>query len=89
MTPYFERLGLKDGSARWVYLFVWVLHVASFCFRRRRPFQEVDDLDLVLERVKKAGIVLEYGPQTEPWGLKRFFIKDPTGKLINVLEHLK
>ncbi len=50
---------------------------------------EVDDLDLVLERVKKAGIVLEYGPQTEPWGLKRFFIKDPTGKLINVLEHLK
>ncbi len=50
---------------------------------------EVDDLDEVLERVMRAGIVLEYGPQNETWGLRRFFIRDPTGKLINVLEHSK
>lgn len=50
---------------------------------------EVDDLDMVLERVMQAGIALEYGPKVEPWGLRRFFIQDPAGKLINVLEHSK
>lgn len=48
---------------------------------------EVDDLDAVLSRVKSAGIVLEYGPVSEPWGVRRFYIRDPQGTLINVLQH--
>ncbi|WP_099158239.1 VOC family protein [Virgibacillus ndiopensis] len=49
---------------------------------------EVDDLDNALDRIKKAGIPIEYGPVKEPWGVRRFYVKDPFGKLINILVHL-
>lgn len=48
---------------------------------------EVDDLDEVLRRVQKANMPLEYGPISEPWGVRRFYVRDPLGKLINVLQH--
>ncbi len=48
---------------------------------------EVDDLQAVLQRVGSAGIAVEYGPVVEPWGVSRFYIRDPFGKLINVLQH--
>ncbi|MDR5171680.1 VOC family protein [Methylobacillus flagellatus] len=48
---------------------------------------EVDDLDEALRRVKKAKIPLEYGPANEPWGVRRFYVRDPLGKLINILQH--
>jgi catechol 2,3-dioxygenase-like lactoylglutathione lyase family enzyme len=48
---------------------------------------EVDDLAAVLERVRLAGIPVEYGPVDEPWGVRRFYVRDPFGKLINVLVH--
>jgi catechol 2,3-dioxygenase-like lactoylglutathione lyase family enzyme len=49
---------------------------------------EVDDLDAALKRVKQAGIPLEYGPAEEPWGVRRFYVRDPFGKLVNILVHL-
>ncbi len=49
---------------------------------------EVDDLDAVRERMEKAGIAFEYGPAEEPWGVKRFFVRDPFGRLVNILSHL-
>jgi catechol 2,3-dioxygenase-like lactoylglutathione lyase family enzyme len=48
---------------------------------------EVDDLDAALARVKKAKIRIEYGPVDEPWGVRRFFVRDPFGKLVNILAH--
>lgn len=48
---------------------------------------EVDDLDAALERMARAGIPIEYGPAHEPWGVRRFFVRDPFGKLVNVLTH--
>jgi catechol 2,3-dioxygenase-like lactoylglutathione lyase family enzyme len=48
---------------------------------------EVDDLDVALDRVKKANIAVEYGPIDEPWGVRRFFVRDPFGKLVNILAH--
>ncbi len=48
---------------------------------------EVDDIEDALTRVQKAGIPIEYGPKTEPWGVRRFYVRDPFGKLINILEH--
>ena len=48
---------------------------------------EVDDLQTALKRVKAANIELEYGPERESWGVQRFYIRDPFGKLINVLQH--
>ena len=46
---------------------------------------EVDNFEVVLEKVKAAGLKIEYGPVTEPWGLKRFFVRDPFGNMINIL----
>jgi catechol 2,3-dioxygenase-like lactoylglutathione lyase family enzyme len=48
---------------------------------------EVDDLDTALARMKKAKIPIEYGPAKEPWGVRRFFVRDPFGKLVNILVH--
>jgi catechol 2,3-dioxygenase-like lactoylglutathione lyase family enzyme len=48
---------------------------------------EVDDLDTALARVKKAMLPIEYGPTVEPWGVRRFFVRDPFGKLVNILSH--
>ncbi len=48
---------------------------------------EVDDLQIAVERLEAAGIPLEYGPVLEPWGVRRFYVRDPFGKLINVLQH--
>lgn len=49
---------------------------------------EVDDLDTALIRMKEAGIPIEYGPVKEPWGVRRFYVRDPFGKLVNILAHL-
>ena len=48
---------------------------------------EVDDLAEALRRVKDASIPVEYGPVSEPWGVRRFYVRYPVGKLINVLQH--
>ncbi|HUP65928.1 MAG TPA: VOC family protein [Thermoanaerobaculia bacterium] len=48
---------------------------------------EVDDIEEALRRVQKANIPIEYGPTTEPWGVRRFYVRDPLGKLINILQH--
>jgi catechol 2,3-dioxygenase-like lactoylglutathione lyase family enzyme len=48
---------------------------------------EVDDVDTAFERMKAAGFPIEYGPVNEPWGVRRFYVRDPYGKLVNVLAH--
>lgn len=48
---------------------------------------EVDDVEAALTRVKKANIPIEYGPATEPWGVRRFYVRDPFGRLVNILQH--
>ena len=48
---------------------------------------EVDDLDTALQRMKKAKVAIEYGPADEPWGVRRFYVRDPFGRLVNILMH--
>lgn len=48
---------------------------------------EVDDVDAALARMRGAGFPIEYGPADEPWGVRRFFVRDPFGKLVNILSH--
>jgi predicted enzyme related to lactoylglutathione lyase len=43
---------------------------------------EVSDIDEALKRIAKAKIPIEYGPANEPWGVRRFYVRDPIGKLI-------
>lgn len=48
---------------------------------------EVDNFDDVYQRAVRAGLSIEYGPASEPWGVRRFFVRDPFGRLVNILVH--
>ncbi len=48
---------------------------------------EVDDVDAALDAMKAAGFAVEYGPADEPWGVRRFYVRDPFGRLVNILSH--
>ncbi|MCP8467106.1 glyoxalase [Pseudomonas sp. ZM23] len=48
---------------------------------------EVDNLDEVHERALAAAQQVVYPLTDEPWGVRRFFLRDPLGTVINVLEH--
>lgn len=48
---------------------------------------DVDNIETALVRVKKANIPIEYGPRSEQWGVRRFYVRDPFAKLINILQH--
>jgi catechol 2,3-dioxygenase-like lactoylglutathione lyase family enzyme len=48
---------------------------------------EVDDLDDAVKKFRSCGFAIEYGPVVEPWGVRRFFVRDPFGRLVNVLSH--
>jgi catechol 2,3-dioxygenase-like lactoylglutathione lyase family enzyme len=47
----------------------------------------VDDVDAALEAMKPAGFPIEYGPADEPQGVRRHYVRDPFGKLVNILAH--
>ncbi|MGC1214681.1 MAG: VOC family protein [Micromonospora sp.] len=48
---------------------------------------EVDDVDDVHGRCVAAGAEIVYPLTDEPWGLRRFFVRDPNGAVINVTQH--
>lgn len=48
---------------------------------------EVDNLDEVHDRVVAKGFTVEYGPANEPWGVRRFYVRDPFNRLLNILAH--
>ncbi|MCG6206940.1 VOC family protein [Rhodopseudomonas sp. HC1] len=48
---------------------------------------EVEDLADIHRRVVAAGYAIEYGPADEPWGVRRFYVRDPFGRLLNILSH--
>ena len=49
---------------------------------------EVDDVDDIHRRAVSAGFEIAYDITDEPWGVRRFFVRDPFGKLVNILSHL-
>lgn len=48
---------------------------------------EVDNLDEVHATAVARGAEIIYPMTTEPWGVRRFFVRDPIGKVINVMSH--
>jgi len=49
---------------------------------------EVDDVDEAFKRMKKARFKIEYPLTDEPWGVRRFYVRDPFGRLVNILAHI-
>ncbi|MFD7294655.1 VOC family protein [Streptomyces sp. NPDC059897] len=50
---------------------------------------EVDDVDGVYEALRAAGAEIVHDLRDEEWGVRRFFVRDPQGKVVNVLTHVR
>jgi len=48
---------------------------------------EVDDVDEVYRRAKSADLDITYDIADEPWGVRRFYVRDPNGRTLNILSH--
>jgi catechol 2,3-dioxygenase-like lactoylglutathione lyase family enzyme len=48
---------------------------------------EVNNVDEAYTRMKAGKFTIEYNITDEPWGVRRFFVRDPFGKLVNILSH--
>jgi predicted enzyme related to lactoylglutathione lyase len=49
---------------------------------------EVADVDDVHARAVSHGFKVVYPLTNEPWGVRRFFVTDPNGTIINVMCHI-
>jgi uncharacterized glyoxalase superfamily protein PhnB len=49
---------------------------------------EVDDVDRVYEKALKLGADIVYDITDEDWGVRRFYVRDPSGMILNVLSHM-
>jgi predicted enzyme related to lactoylglutathione lyase len=48
---------------------------------------EVEDIDSVYAAVVKRGLEIPYPITDESWGVRRFFVAEPNGLVINVMSH--
>lgn len=48
---------------------------------------EVDDVDAAYEAMQVSGAEIVHPLQDEEWGVRRFFVRDPNGRVVNVLSH--
>ncbi|MFJ9734265.1 VOC family protein [Streptomyces sp. NPDC101171] len=48
---------------------------------------EVDDVDAAYRLMRESGAEIVHPLQDEEWGVRRFFVRDPSGRVVNVLAH--
>ncbi|MET7869326.1 VOC family protein [Streptomyces cyaneofuscatus] len=48
---------------------------------------EVDDVDAAYAVVRESGAEIVHPLQDEEWGVRRFMVRDPNGRVVNVLSH--
>lgn len=48
---------------------------------------EVDDVDAAHAAAQRLGHEIVHPLTDEPWGVRRFFVRDPNGKILNILSH--
>lgn len=49
---------------------------------------EVEDVDAVYNKMRQAGHEIVYKLCNEPWGVRRFYVRDPAGKVLNIVAHM-
>jgi catechol 2,3-dioxygenase-like lactoylglutathione lyase family enzyme len=49
---------------------------------------EVADADVAYQSARARGLEVVREIRDEPWGIRRFFVRDPSGRTINVANHL-
>jgi catechol 2,3-dioxygenase-like lactoylglutathione lyase family enzyme len=48
---------------------------------------EVEDVDAVHARAVERGVEIAYELRDEPWGVRRFMVREPSGTTVNILSH--
>ncbi len=48
---------------------------------------ESTDVDALYAKALRSGVEIVYPLTTEPWGMRRFFVRDPNGLVINLATH--
>ena len=49
---------------------------------------EVEDVDKVYSDATDRGLEIPYPLTDEPWGVRRFFVVDPSGTVLNIMSHV-
>ena len=49
---------------------------------------EVEDVNKVYADATDRGLKIAYPLTDEPWGVRRFFVVDPSGTVLNIMSHL-
>jgi predicted enzyme related to lactoylglutathione lyase len=47
----------------------------------------VDDVDAAYQEARRRGYEIVHPLTTEPWGVRRFFVRAPDGNVLNVVQH--
>ncbi len=50
---------------------------------------QVDDAEATREALRGSGAPIAYALTTEPWGQRRFMVRDPAGLMIDVVEQVE
>jgi catechol 2,3-dioxygenase-like lactoylglutathione lyase family enzyme len=48
---------------------------------------EVDDVDAAYAAAQGRNAEIVHPLTDEPWGVRRFFVREPTGRVLNILAH--
>jgi len=96
---YVDFLGLKVGmDLGWIVTFVSPSNPTAqiSVMRDDNPSTlmpnvsiEVADVDEVHARAIERGLQIVYPLTDEPWGIRRFFVVDPNGVIVNVSSHVQ
>lgn len=46
-----------------------------------------DDVDAAYAQAQELGYEIVYPLTDEPWGVRRFFVRDPDGNVLNIVRH--
>jgi predicted enzyme related to lactoylglutathione lyase len=94
---YSEVLGLEKAmDMEWVVVFAspdnpsaQILLVSEDASAPVRPDAsiEVDDVDGAYAAAQRLGAEIVHPLTDEPWGVRRFFVREPNGKVLNILSH--
>lgn len=92
---YSGVLGLDEGEGLdWILFFgptreaqLSVMHLDIHARIHPDVSVEVDDVEAFHRRAADADAEIVYPLTHEPWGLTRFFVRDPNGAVINVTQH--
>ena len=50
---------------------------------------EVNDVDQIYQRAIAAELEITCDITDEPWGARRYYVRDPFGKIVNILSHVE